>query len=181
MAPGPHLVHITNTQGFLGLPLGGRSRGATSSHVAAALGGPFLQVVLTWPALEDKLDEAKEGLHRALALPEELRDQFSQAAALINLGIVDILDADSESAIHRFQRALIKGANMGSTYVVVSCPDGLAAAVIHTDLVEAITAGIVRYEAREWSSMGSLNTASSVVDPVRAPGGSTYPQVLARC
>jgi predicted ATPase/class 3 adenylate cyclase/Tfp pilus assembly protein PilF len=88
-------------------------------------------------ALEGKLDEAKEGLHRALALAEELRDQFSQAAALVNLGMVDILDDDSESAIHRFQRALINGANMGSTYVVVSCLDGLAAAVTDIDLVKA--------------------------------------------
>lgn len=88
-------------------------------------------------ALEGKLDEAKDGLHRALALAEQLRDEFSQATALINLGIVDCLDGNRESAVHRFQRGLVNGANIGSTYVVVSCLDGLAAAVSDIDLIQA--------------------------------------------
>jgi predicted ATPase/class 3 adenylate cyclase/Tfp pilus assembly protein PilF len=88
-------------------------------------------------ALQGKLDEAKKGLHRALTLAEQLRDQFSQAPALINLGIVDLMDGNSESAIHRFQRALINGTNVGSMYVVVSCLDGLAAAIKDSDLVKA--------------------------------------------
>jgi predicted ATPase/class 3 adenylate cyclase len=88
-------------------------------------------------ALQRKNDDVRETMHLVLSLGEQLKDEFSQAAALINLGIVDLLEGNSRDAISRFRQALTSGSSIGSTYIVVSCIDGLAASFADMDLARA--------------------------------------------
>ncbi|MDP9226314.1 MAG: NB-ARC domain-containing protein [Actinomycetota bacterium] len=82
-------------------------------------------------------DSARSSLHRVLALAQELKDPLYEAGSLINLGIVDLLMNEPQKAIPKFKRALSKGADTESTYEVVSCLDGLAAAIGGKDIVKA--------------------------------------------
>jgi predicted ATPase/class 3 adenylate cyclase/Tfp pilus assembly protein PilF len=80
-------------------------------------------------AFAHDFDEARDALQRVLALAEEFDDPFYEAAAVLNLGIVDVLEGRVLEATSSFYRSLEAAQRIGSTYLVVSCLDGLAAAV----------------------------------------------------
>jgi predicted ATPase len=78
-------------------------------------------------------EESKTALYRVLALSRELGDSFYEAGALINLGIVDLLDGRQEEAVGRFRGALTVAAELNSYYLAVACLDGIAAAKLKDD------------------------------------------------
>ncbi len=88
-------------------------------------------------AFNRRLDEARNALQRVIQLAHELSDGFYQAAALINLGIVEVLEGEKDHAITHFQQALTEAGNYNSTYLVLGCLDGMAAAIIDDDVVKA--------------------------------------------
>jgi len=57
-----------------------------------------------------------------------LGDTFYEAAARVNLGILNVVKGDMGHAAKDFRAALVPATQLRSTYPVVSCLDGLAAA-----------------------------------------------------
>jgi tetratricopeptide (TPR) repeat protein len=88
-------------------------------------------------AVAGELDKATPDLLRALMLAEQVNDPLYEAGALINLGILDLLTGHMKEASDRFHRALTAAAALRSTYLVVACLDGIAAATINKDRRQA--------------------------------------------
>ncbi len=81
--------------------------------------------------------EARRTLHHVVDLAQELGDPTIEAGALVNLGIVDLLEGHTVGAIAACKRAFDLATGMGSTYLAVSALDGLAAAIGDGDPVHA--------------------------------------------
>ena len=77
----------------------------------------------------DDVDEARNTLARFLTFAQEFDDPFHEAAALINLGIADLLGGEPTASISAFRRAIYVARNIGSEYLTLASVDGLAAAV----------------------------------------------------
>jgi hypothetical protein len=69
------------------------------------------------------------GVANQITLAQEVEDPFFDAAALVNLGIVHVLEGHAAEGIAAFQRGLEVTTGIGSTYLAVSSLDGLAAAL----------------------------------------------------
>lgn len=73
--------------------------------------------------------EARETLLRVVAFAQEFHDPFHEAAALTNLGIIDMLQGRPMSGIAALRRALDLARDIGSMYLALASVDGLAAAM----------------------------------------------------
>jgi tetratricopeptide (TPR) repeat protein len=121
---------------------------------------------LGWTAaFAREFEDARDYLGRTLKLAQELADPSFEAGAWINLGIVDLLMNEPQKAIPRFQRALNKAIDTGSTYVVVDCLDGLAAAVGGKDTLKAFHLFAASEAIRARSDLPRSSAEQSLYQP----------------
>jgi tetratricopeptide (TPR) repeat protein len=121
---------------------------------------------LGWTAaFAREFGDARDYLGRTLKLAQELADPSFEAGAWINLGIVDLLMNEPQKAVPRFQRALNKAIDTGSTYVVVDCLDGLAAAVGGRDTLKAFRLFAASQAIRARSDLPRSSAEQSLYQP----------------
>jgi predicted ATPase/class 3 adenylate cyclase len=75
-----------------------------------------------------RFDDAHDALSEAMRVALEIGDTYYEAATRINLGILKLINGDLDDAQREFKCALTSAADLGSSHLVVSCLDGLAAA-----------------------------------------------------
>ena len=97
-------------------------------------------------------DNARHLLEQALRLAAEMADPYIETIALVNLGVVAVVQGGIEEAVDNFGRALQLATSLRSTYLVAGCVDGLAAAATRN----------AHQAARLFAISDSLRTRASV-------------------
>jgi predicted ATPase/class 3 adenylate cyclase len=136
-----NLANVRSAEGLSGDAISLYKEGARVAEAASDKRGIMMTLIGLgeMAAFAGDGKESKTALDRVLTLSRELGDSFYEAGALINLGIVDILDGRQDEAMGCFRRALTVAAELNSYHLAVACLDGIAAAKLKDDPAEAAT------------------------------------------
>jgi len=116
-----------------------------------------------------RFDYAERALRETLDLAEEVGDTFYEAAARVNLGIVSVMKDNMAHAAREFHAALISAAELGSSHLVVSCLDGLAAAASKEDADRAERLLAISDGLRRRIGLPRSSTEQQIYEPFIAP------------
>jgi tetratricopeptide (TPR) repeat protein len=117
--------------------------------------------------LARRFDGAQDALNEAMRLALETGDTYYEAATRINLGIVRLMNGDMYDAEREYRFA--SAADLGSSHLVVSCLDGLAADSSRRDVDRAARLLAISDGLRRRIGVPRSSTEQQIYEPYITP------------